>query len=132
MVQGEGARKGGRGAGAYLLLLACLLGPLGVLGGGGIVVGQESGEGWLGGPLALCLDQHLMDLAEQLLGDGVGEDDLAGLGDVCRCHFEDGRRGPGRSPKTGWMRQRKDVSGEVVSRDSGQSHGSPMWSRPQA
>jgi hypothetical protein len=131
MIQGEGARRGGLGVGAYLLLLAGLLGPLGVLGGGGIVVGQEGGEGWLGGPLALRLDQHLMDLAEQLLGDGVGEDDLAGLGDVCRRHFVDGRRGSGRLTKTGWMRQRKDVSSEGVSRDSGQSHGSPVWSCPQ-
>ena len=68
------------------VLLARLLGPLGVLEGVRVIGGQKGGQGGLGSVWALNLCEGLADLGEQLLRDRVRENDLAGLGHLLRCH----------------------------------------------
>jgi hypothetical protein len=48
--------------GLNILLLAGLLRPLGILGGGWIVVCEESGKCWL--LRTVALGEHVLDLAE--------------------------------------------------------------------
>lgn len=59
------------------LLHACLLRPFCVLDGGGVVVGQERSETGLAIADGL---KGLLDLLEKAFSDGVGKNDLAGLG----------------------------------------------------
>lgn len=71
------------------LVFAGLLGPLGVLDGSGIIVGQEGSQRWLTTVGALHLAQCLLDLDQETLGDGFGSDDLAGLGSALGSHCDD-------------------------------------------
>lgn len=71
-------------AGLGLLLYAGLLRPLGVLESSRVVVGKEGNEGGLEDAAALDLGEGLVNLSQELLGNGVGQNDLARLGDFGR------------------------------------------------
>lgn len=66
----------------YSLVLTCLLRPLGVFDSSRVVVSQEGSEGGLAIGAALDLLESILDLGQQALGNGIGHDDLTGLGDV--------------------------------------------------
>jgi hypothetical protein len=70
----------------FSLLLASLFRPLSVLDGGRVIVGKESHQGWGTATGLLDLGESVLDLEQQLLGDGLGGDDLAGLGSNFGCH----------------------------------------------
>jgi hypothetical protein len=104
--------------GSVLLLLAGLLGPLGVLHGGRVVVGKEGYQGRPGSIRALDGGQSLPGLGEEFLGYCIGEDDLAGLGDLGvdggSSHGERGRSGQRWTGKVRWLAFAHEVFPDVL------------------
>jgi len=70
------------------LLLASLLGPLGVLYSSRVVIGKKGRERRLLNTLCAHGAKGLLDLSEEVPGDGFGQHDLAGLGDGSFGHCE--------------------------------------------